>query len=224
MTGDATVNIPDTQDKRYTQFQVSLKDTRTTGLNLSQALTLTIAVTGPNGIGKLVLSGNLSSTTGIAVDSSIVSRIVLVNPSPDSIVVTGLGGINTDDIRFKVYNTFGLPAKNVLVTFKMPQLLGGGEYLSPSTALTDTGGNVKTTITSGTKYGEVLVTASTTQDSLTLSSDPKVIYIVIPPSARLASQVLYLGATATDIFVDGVGGLENSTISYQVTDSFGNSN
>ena len=37
MTGDVTVNIPDTQDKRYTQFQVSLKDIRTTGLNLSQA-------------------------------------------------------------------------------------------------------------------------------------------------------------------------------------------
>ena len=60
MTGDVSVNLPDTQDKRYTQFQVSLKDTRTTGLNLSQALTLTISVTSQNGIGKLILTGNLS--------------------------------------------------------------------------------------------------------------------------------------------------------------------
>ena len=62
MTGDVTVNIPDTQDKRYTQFQVSLKDNRTTGLNQSQALTLTINVTSPNGINKLILTGNLSGT------------------------------------------------------------------------------------------------------------------------------------------------------------------
>ena len=221
MTGDASVNLPDTQDKRYTLFQVSLKDTRTTGLNLSQAVTLTISVNSPNGINKLILTGNLSGTGGITVDSTIVSRIVLQNPSPDSIMVAGVGGVNTDNVKFKVYNTFGLPDKNILVTFNMPQSLGGGEYLSPASALTDTGGNVSTTLTSGTKFGEVLVTASTTEDSISLSSNPKVIYIVIPPSARLASQVLYLGATATDIYVDGVGAIENSTISYQVTDSLG---
>jgi len=77
MTGDVSVNLPDTQDKRYTQFQVSLKDTRTTGLNLSQAVTLTISVNSPNGINKLILTGNLSGTGGITVDSTIVSRIVL---------------------------------------------------------------------------------------------------------------------------------------------------
>ena len=221
MSGDVTVNIPDTQDKKFSQFQLSLKDNRTTGLNLSQALTLTIAVTSPNGNNKLILTGNLSGTGGVTVDSNIVSRIVLQNPSPDSIVVAGLGYINTDDINFKVYNTFGLPAKNVLVTFKLPVALNGGEYVTPASALTDTGGNVKTRFTSGTKSGEIHVTASVTKDSLTLTSDPKVIYVVIPPSARLASQVLYLGASATDIFVDGVGALENSTISYQVTDSLG---
>ena len=93
MTGDVSVNIPDTQDKRYTQFQVSLKDIRTTGLNLSQALTLTISVSSTNGIGKLTLVGNLSGTGGITVDSSIVSRIVLVNPASDTILVSGFGGV-----------------------------------------------------------------------------------------------------------------------------------
>ena len=221
MSGDVTVNIPDTQDKKFTQFQVSLKDTRTTGLNTSLPITLTVAVTSQNGNNKLILTGNLSGTGGITVDSSIVSRIVVVNPSPDSIYVSGVGGVNTEVVSFKVYNTFGLPAKNVPVTFKLPISLGGGEYLTPSTATTDTGGNTKTTLVSGTKYGEVAVTASTTKDSITLSSNPKVVYIIIPPSSRLASQVQYLGATATDIFVDGVGALENSTISYQVTDSLG---
>ena len=46
------MNIPDTQDKKFTQFQVSLKDIRTTGLNTSLPLTLTIAVTVRTGIIK----------------------------------------------------------------------------------------------------------------------------------------------------------------------------
>ena len=221
MTGDITVNIPDTQDKRFTQYQVNLKDNRTTGTNVAQPVSLTISVTSQNGNSKLVLGGTLSSTQGGGPDSSIVSHIVLSNPSTDSIYVTGVGGMTTDVAKFKVYNTFGQPAKNVAVNFKIVVPLGGGEYLSPATALTDTGGNVQTTLTSGTKYGEVLITASTTKDSITQTSDPKIVYIVVPSSARLASQVQYLGATATDIYVDGVGALENSTIGYQVTDSLG---
>ncbi|HTX18830.1 MAG TPA: hypothetical protein VMG34_09225, partial [Bacteroidota bacterium] len=221
MDGDISVTMPDTQDTLATFFGVNLTDNRTTASNTPKTLVLTVTVSSPNGNGKLSFSGTLLGTNGVGVDSSIVSRIVLQNPSPDSIIVAGLGGTTKDTVNFKVYNTFGLPAKNVLVTFGMPQSLGGGEYLSPPTALTDTGGNVRTVITSGTKYGEVLISATTTQDSITLSSAPKVVYIVIPPSSRLASQVLYLGATATDIFVDGVGAVENSTIGYQVTDSLG---
>jgi len=117
MTGDVSVNIPDTQDKKYTQFQVSLKDIRTTGLNLSQSITLAINITSTNGNTKLSLSGILNGTGGGGgVDSSIVSRIVLVNPTPDSILVAGLGGINSDVITYQVFNTFGLPAKNALVS------------------------------------------------------------------------------------------------------------
>jgi hypothetical protein len=221
LTGDVDLTLPDTQDPKYTAFHVDVKDKRTTGLNQSKKLTLTIDVNSLNGNDKKAIQGDLSGTGGISVDSSIVQRIVLVDPNPDTIFVAGVGGINYKEIQFKVYNKFDLPAKGAQVTFSLAKTLAGGEYLSPGVVVADTGGNAKTTITSGTKFGEVRVVASAKKDSLTLTSDPKVIYIVIPPATRLASQIAYLGATASDIFVAGVGGLENSVISYEVRDSLG---
>jgi hypothetical protein len=221
LSGDISKVMPDTKDKAYTKFHIFVRDTRTTSVTKNEPLNLTINVTGPNGLAALILNGTLLGTGGGGVDSSVVGRIVLQNPTPDSVVVAGLGGIKTKDALFKVYNTFGLPAKNVLVTFKFSKSLGGGEYFSPTTALSDTGGNVKTTLTSGTSNGEVRIIATALRDSLTISSDPKVIYIIIPPNARLASQIAFLGATESDIFVAGVGSKENSTLTYEVRDSLG---
>ena len=221
LSGDVNVALPDTKSKSFTQFRVFVRDTRVTNLSQSKTLSLTVDVGGPNGTGKFVINGTLLGTGGGTVDSSVIGRIVLQNPNPDSIVVAGVGGTKVKDILYKVYNTFGLPAKNVLLTFSFSKSLGGGEFLSPTTALTDTGGNAKTTITSGNGFGEVRIIASGKKDSLTITSDPKVVYIVIPPSARLASQIAFLGATDNDIFVSGVGGKENSTLTYEVRDSLG---
>jgi hypothetical protein len=221
LSGDIGKVMPDTKDKAFTKFHAFVRDARTTSVTKNEPLNLTINVTGPNGLAELILKGTLLGTGGGAIDSSVVGRIVLQNPAPDTVVVAGVGGIKSKDALFKVYNTFGLPAKNVLVTFAFSKSLGGGEYLSPTTALSDTGGNVKTTLTSGTGFGEVRIVATGKRDSLTISSDTKVIYIVIPPSARLASQIAFLGATESDIFVAGVGAKENSTLTYEVRDSLG---
>lgn len=221
LTGDISVAMPDTKDKALTKFHAFLRDLRATSVTKNEALDLKISVAGPNGSNSMTLNGTLLGTGGGIIDSSLVGRIVLQNPAPESVVVAGIGGIKTRDALFKVYNTFGLPAKNVLVTFSFSKSLGGGEYFSPITALSDTGGNVKTTLTSGTSYGEVRIVATAKRDSLTILSDAKVIYIVIPPAARLASQIAFLGATESDIFVAGVGGKENSIISYEVRDSLG---
>jgi len=43
----------------------------------------------------------------------------------------------------------------------------------------------------------------------------------VPPSARQPSQIAFLGITATDIYVAGVGNTENSVITYEVRDSLG---
>ncbi|MCX6136749.1 MAG: hypothetical protein NTV54_04545 [Ignavibacteriales bacterium] len=45
--------------------------------------------------------------------------------------------------------------------------------------------------------------------------------IIVPPSARKPAQIGYLGTTASEIYVSGVGATENATISYEVRDSLG---
>jgi hypothetical protein len=43
----------------------------------------------------------------------------------------------------------------------------------------------------------------------------------VPPTARQPSQIAFLGITNTDIYVAGVGNVENSVITYEVRDSLG---
>jgi hypothetical protein len=45
--------------------------------------------------------------------------------------------------------------------------------------------------------------------------------IVVPPSVRQPAQIAFISTSATDISVSGVGGLENSVITYEVRDSLG---
>jgi hypothetical protein len=45
--------------------------------------------------------------------------------------------------------------------------------------------------------------------------------ISVPPSARKPAQIGYLGSTASEIFVSGVGATENAMITYEVRDSLG---
>ena len=45
--------------------------------------------------------------------------------------------------------------------------------------------------------------------------------IFVPPSARKPAQIGFLGSTATDIYISGVGALENAMITYEVRDSLG---
>lgn len=45
--------------------------------------------------------------------------------------------------------------------------------------------------------------------------------IVVPPSVRQPAQIAFIGASATDISVAGVGALENAVVTYEVRDSLG---
>jgi hypothetical protein len=45
--------------------------------------------------------------------------------------------------------------------------------------------------------------------------------IIVPPSARKPAQIGYLGSTASEIYVSGVGATENAVITYEVRDSLG---
>ncbi|MDD8019100.1 MAG: hypothetical protein PHP42_12050, partial [Bacteroidota bacterium] len=221
LTGDKDIKIPDTMDKQWTQFKVSLRDKRTTAPTQSVPLKLTINVESGNGRLNKTISGFLLGTGGVTIDSSIVGRIELVNPQPDTLLIASGGTVDSKEIAFKVFNTFGFPAKNVAVSFTISKALGGGEYVSPSIGVTDDLGIVKTTIHSSVKVGELNVIATAQKDTVTISSSPKLIRVVIPKGSRLAAQINFLNISKTDIDIAGVGGIENSEISYQVLDALG---
>ena len=221
LDGDKDITIPDTFDPTFTQFSVRLTDRRVTGLTQSVPVTVTITVASDNGDIKGSLGGFVLGTGGITVDSSQVGRISLVNPLQDTLYVSGGGVSNSKDVEFKVYNIFGLPAKNVPVTFEITKVVGGGEYVTPATGITDSEGKVTTSVVSGIQYGIIHVQAKAKRDTLTIASDPKIFHIKVPPGTRLASQVSFLSISNSDIDIAGVGGVENSTISYVVKDSFG---
>jgi len=81
------VILPDVQDKGFTHYQVIAKDTRTTGLNLTETVNLNIAVVSANGNKNLLVNGRLLG--GSATDSGKVGKITLVNTATDTVVVNG---------------------------------------------------------------------------------------------------------------------------------------
>jgi hypothetical protein len=76
------------------------------------------------------------------------------------------------------------------------------------------------------KDGDLIFTISV--DGVT-GTTTKVLYgkilgsnnIIVPPSVRQPAQIAFIGASASDISVSGVGGLENAVITYEVRDSLG---
>ncbi|MEW5798609.1 MAG: hypothetical protein AB1728_06345 [Bacteroidota bacterium] len=76
-----------------------------------------------------------------------------------------------------------------------------------------TGGNFKIKIQT---TGVTGTTVKTVNGKLLAPSN-----IVVPPSARVPASIRLVSVSATDISITGVGGTENSTITYEVLDSVG---
>jgi hypothetical protein len=216
VTGDVTKTLPDTFDKAFTKFSVFLTDKRTSPSLAPVPLTVSIEVTSPNGNSKLVLQGRL--TGRLVSDSSKVGQIVLLNPNPEDITVTGGGGVTSKLVQFKVLDLFGNPAKNIPVIFAVTKTANGGEYVSPTYATSDSNGLVSTTVVSGIRSGTVQIVAEVIEDSLSLSSPPKIINIRTGAVASIA----LISVSQPVLAVQGVGGTESSTIIFEARDSLGN--
>jgi len=75
-------------------------------------------------------------------------------------------------------------------------------------------GAVKVTISVASQNGDL----SYSFDGLLIGQDA---VIGLPPSVRRPAQIALLGVTASNIYVQGVGALENSVVTYEVRDSLG---
>ena len=113
LTGDVDKVLPDTKDKSFTSFTVYAKDTNAVGPSQNENFNLSIVVTSPNGNVGRTLSGTLFHT-GVT-DTGNVAQVVLLNPSIDSLTVTGGGGASSEAIQFQVLNVSNRPAQNVPV-------------------------------------------------------------------------------------------------------------
>jgi hypothetical protein len=140
--------------------------------NISGTFDISITVSGPNGTLVKKLNGILG-----APPSGYTSSVQLLPgyPSNTTISVKGTGATETSIMKFVVKDSLGNyigSTRPATITFSILNGPGGGEFLSPTSAVTDDSGKVTTTINSGTKSGVVQVVASTTVNSITITSTP----------------------------------------------------
>lgn len=215
LSGDIEKTLPDTYDRSFTQYTVSVADKRTKNLSSNIPISITVEVTGENGNVKKTFSGLLSSAIS---SNGSVGSIALVDPDPDSIRVAGAGTPNSVQIQAQVLTANGQPSPNIPVNFAIVRSVDGGEYLSNTLSVTDAGGVASTILNSGVKAGLVQVQAVVKRDSLAVGSEPKNVYI---RTGQLAS-IAVLGVSQTSLSVRGGGGTENSILVFEGRDSLGN--
>ena len=138
---------------------------------------INISVSGPNGTTTKTLKGYLKAPSS-GYSSSI--QLLPGSPSATTISVKGTGATETSTLSFVVKDSLGNPVsiiRQATVTFSIIGGPGGGEFLSPTIALTDTGGRVSTTVNAGTKAGVMQVVATAVINSTTITSAPVVLTI-----------------------------------------------
>ncbi|HFB64484.1 MAG TPA: hypothetical protein ENJ60_02995 [Aeromonadales bacterium] len=105
---------------------------------------------------------NLSSSASVNVLPADVNSIEFVSATPQKIVIQGAGGLGGSEnatLVFRVKDTNGDPVNGQLVDFSLNTTVGG-IALNPSSATTNSQGEVQTVINSGTKSTTVRVTAN----------------------------------------------------------------
>jgi len=183
VTGDVQLILPDTQDRqRYTRFSFSLTDTRPLDTEGSKSLAVLISVRSPNGDKTYTFGGTLLASDVVGGGGSgQAATIAFIQSTLPAISVREVGGNETAVLTFEVRDSLGVPvdeAHQVTVVFSIGSGPGGGEYISPVSALSDPStGRVQTTLSAGIKAGVVQIVARATIGSRTIRSAPVVIDI-----------------------------------------------
>ncbi|MCX6121976.1 MAG: Ig-like domain-containing protein [Ignavibacteriales bacterium] len=154
-----------------TTYHLKITDNTPNG-GISGHFTIKIDVDGPNGYkAKTIFGTLLPGVSGYA--SSI--QLLAGSPSASTISVKGTGVTETSTMSFVVKDSLGNPVNpthSATVSFSIVGGPGGGEFVSPLSAVTDANGKVTTTVNAGTKAGVMQVVATTTINSTTITSAP----------------------------------------------------
>ncbi len=148
----------------------------------SRLVTLVISREGyqPDSLAGLLIKNNKVLSLGShqlsrerSISSGPASNVVLVEVETNTIYVRGSGGNETSDLTFEVRDASGTPVDikhRVTLNFTIKGGPGGNEFLSPTSAETDSLGRAVTTINSGTIAGALQIVAAVA--GLTISSAP----------------------------------------------------
>ncbi len=121
-------------------------------------------------------SGTAGGTASVTIVGADIGSIQFLSASPDVIGVKGSGQTENSIITFSVQDINGQPVSDGIeidFTLSGPQ---GGETFNPTTASTK-GGQVQTTLQSGSVAGPVRITATTTLNGVTISSSSTTVSI-----------------------------------------------
>ncbi len=106
------------------------------------------------------------------IESGGPFSLVLSNVSSETISVKGTGDAEQAEFVFQVKDSVGVSVPNAEVDFLLGSSPDGGEVVYPESSVTDSNGEVKTTLTSGTVSGVVQVIARIERDGFTVESRP----------------------------------------------------
>jgi hypothetical protein len=186
LSGDLDKTLPDTKDASYTQFSFTISDRRTTSLNQSRQLSLSIEVNSPNGNIKQNVTGYLGfapvDTTGVPNTSRKPAQIAFISTSTNDIYVSGVGGVETATLTYEVRDSLGVPIDSkgkVGVSYSLQfvpnSFTSGGTSPSiiPTFDSTDNQGRMRVTVVSGTQAGVVQIISNVQlSQSKIISSQP----------------------------------------------------
>jgi hypothetical protein len=158
LTGNTSVTTTDTRDTNTTKYQFTVANNVPQG-GTGGSFTVTITVSGSNGTTTQILTGILSSPSGIITAPTKINTVSPLNAT--IIAAKGTGGVNTASFTFQAVDAgghaIGLTQSDTMF-FSLSDTAGGA-YLIPTWAMTDANGQASTKLYAGTKYTNPTITA-----------------------------------------------------------------
>jgi len=163
------------------------------------------------------LDSTLLDTT--ITGSGVPVSLALISLSPETLGVTGTGGVSSSQIVCEARDGNGNPVDSVhavQIEFELLEDPGGGAYVYPANAVTDHEGRVFTTFYAGTEAGVAIIQAGFAGQSVFIVLPDVIIYQTGEPASIALISLQY-----DSIAVRGTGANEVTTMTFEVRDAGG---
>lgn len=185
----------------------------------TDTLTVFATINSTNNVTNIKLSPVVTSSG--TTSSGPASSVYMLSQSVASLGVLGSGSPTVGKVVFQAVDSLGRQLtldRSVLVKFKLGSKPGGGEFLYPELAFTDTAGRAEVFLNTGTRAGVVQITAEITVGGKVIKSIP-VNYAIhggLPDQNHFGIAAAKLNFPGYNVF-----GLTNTITAY-CGDKFGN--